>query len=126
MSIIIVDDNRTNLIVLKHLAKGQSDRPVHTFAQSEKARGYLSTSDADLIIVDCEMPGLNGINFISIVRSFQRHNYTPIIMVTRHSEESVRMEALAAGASDFLTKPVKPDEFRNRVKNLLRLTMSEP
>jgi CheY-like chemotaxis protein len=120
--IVIVDDNRTNLIVLKHLAKGNADRPVYTFASSLEARDYLKDSDADIIIVDCDMPNLNGIEFTKVVRSFLRHKSTPIVMVTSHSEDKVREAAISAGVTDFLTKPVNPEEFRGRVRNLLRLT----
>ena len=57
MSIVVVDDSMTNLVVLKHMAKGNSSLPVHTFTKPEIAVEYLSKNGADLIIVDCEMPG---------------------------------------------------------------------
>ena len=121
MSIVIVDDSVTNLIVLKHLAAGQSSEPVRTFSKPEDAKDYLTANAADVVIVDCEMPGINGIDFIAEVRRLRHHANTPSVMVTHQSANEVRMRALAAGATDFLSKPVDAVEFKVRVRNLLRL-----
>jgi DNA-binding response OmpR family regulator len=123
MSIVIVDDSITNLIVLKHLAKTHGERPILTFSNPEGARDYLSCNSADLVIVDCEMPGLDGISFISQMRAFRHHGKTPVLMVTNHREGEVRHAALAAGATEFLSKPVNAAEFKLRLRNLLQLTV---
>ncbi len=122
MSIVIVDDNVTNLVVLKHLAKGQAEQEIHAFTHPEKALDHLAQNRADLVVVDCDMPGLNGIDFTESLRKQHHHSQTPIVMVTAHSEEDVRTRAVAAGVTDFLTKPVNAEEFRLRLRNLLRLT----
>ena len=121
MSIVIVDDSATNLIVLKHLAKSHGERQVLTFVKPEDARDHLSSNKADLLIVDCEMPGIDGISFIREMRRLSQHRETPIIMVTSHSDGAIRHEALSAGATDFLSKPVDANEFKMRVRNLLGL-----
>lgn len=121
MAIVIVDDSATNLIVLKRMAGGQSAVPVIAFSSSKAALDHLVAHTADLIIVDCEMPELGGIELISRVRAVSHHCETPIVMVTHHSASEVRREALAAGATEFLSKPVDASEFKVRVRNLLRL-----
>lgn len=126
MSIVIVDDSMTNLVVLKHLAKAQSDRAVITFSGALAARQHLREHNADLVIVDCEMPELNGIDFISEMRQLPHHAETPVVMVTNHVEREIRLNALAAGATEFLSKPVEANEFKLRVRNLLRLGASSP
>ena len=125
MSIVIVDDNVTNLVVLKHLAGGLSYQPACTFSKSEIARAYLSPNNAMLIVVDCNMPDLSGIDFTPIVRGFLHHRHTPIAMVTSHSEDKIRMKALQSGITDFLSKPVNPVEFRRHLRHLLELTAFE-
>ncbi len=124
MCIIIIDDSPTNLIVLKRLA-GAAKRPVQTFSSSRSAGLFLTTNCADLVIVDCEMPDMNGIELIAAIRTNIHHARTPIVMVTRHSDAELRKQALRAGATDFISKPVDPLEFRVRVTNLLRLTRGE-
>lgn len=121
MSIVIVDDSVTNLIVLKHLAKGHGNHAVTSFTDPVFAKEFLEVAPAELIIVDCEMPGLNGVEFIAAVRLMSRHNETPILMVTHHSDAEIRRNALNAGATDFLSKPVDAAEFKVRVRNLLQL-----
>jgi putative two-component system response regulator len=121
LKIVIVDDSATNLVVLKNLAKNHGEREIITFRVSQEAHDYLAQNTADLVVADCEMPDMDGIRFIDLVRGFEHHRKTPIIMVTSHTEATVRHEALAAGATEFIGKPVDANEFRLRVRNLLAL-----
>lgn len=121
MSIVVVDDSVTTLVVLKHLTAGHSSVPVRTFLSPQEAKDHLTANTADLLIVDCEMPGINGIDFIADIRRLMHHADTPIIMVTHHSASEIRLRAIAAGATAFLSKPVDPLVFKTRVRNLLRL-----
>ncbi|NJO24069.1 MAG: response regulator [Sphingomonadales bacterium] len=121
MSIVVVDDSLTTLVVLKHLMASHASGPIRTFSKPQEAQEFLTAAPADLVIVDCEMPGINGIDFIAGVRRVPHHADTPIIMVTHHSASEIRLRAIAAGATDFLSKPVDPLEFKTKVRDLLRL-----
>lgn len=120
MAIVIVDDSMTNLVVLKHMAKRQSGRPIVLFSDPATALEHLAEASADLIIVDCEMPGMNGVAFIEGVRQMKQHAATPILMVTHHTEPEIRLRALKAGAADFLSKPVIPEELKLRIGHLIK------
>ena len=122
MTIVIVDDSHVNLIVLKNLLNRDSNSRVQTFASSIAARDHLACNAAEMVIVDWDMPDLNGIEFIEEVRRLKHHNDTPIVMVTSSSADTVRKEAMAAGVTDFLSKPFDAGEFRMRIRNLLQLT----
>jgi putative two-component system response regulator len=129
MAVVIVDDSVTNLVVLKSLMASVRSSEIVTFSDSEKAAQYLATHGSDLIIVDYSMPKMNGIEFISTVRRQPHHAETPIVMVTQQSDREVRMRALDVGATDFLSKPVDPSEFKARARNLLKLhgvTLNKP
>lgn len=76
------------------------------------------------MITDYEMPDMNGIEFICAVRSIPELLNVPIVMVTSHDQRSLRREALEAGATDFLPKPIDRDEVRARVTNLLALSQA--
>jgi putative two-component system response regulator len=119
MAIVIVDDSATNLAVLKSLSARIYQGEAKAFIDSELAAAYLADHEADLIVVDYSMPGLNGVDFIRKVRSGPLHRATPIVMVTHSSDQSVRLQAMQAGATDFLNKPVEAIEFKTRVANLL-------
>lgn len=120
MAIVIIDDSMTNLVVLKHMAKSQSGKPAVLFSDAATALEYLSEAEAELIIVDCEMPGMNGVSFIERAREMKKHANTPILMVTHHTDPDVRLRALKAGAADFLSKPVIPEELRLRIGHLIK------
>lgn len=121
MSIVIVDDSVTTLIILKQLAKSNGGLPVVTFSDPKAALAHLENNSAHLVVVDCEMPGMNGIDFITSFRQAPNHQMTPIVMVTQHTDNEVRNKAIEAGATDFLNKPIDASEFKMRLKNLLRL-----
>ena len=125
MSIVIVDDSVTTLVVLKQLAKGMGGLPVVTFSKPSEALSYLSENGAHIVVVDCEMPEMNGIEFIAAVRSNPPHRSTPIVMVTQHSATEIRNRAIEAGATDFLNKPIDAAEFKLRIRNLVRLSGRE-
>lgn len=115
MAIVIVDDSTTNLIVLKSLSAKIYKDETKAFTDSNEAASYLLENPADLVVVDYSMPGLNGVDFIKAVRASPLHQATPIIMVTNSSDMSVRVQAMKAGATDFLNKPVEAIEFKARV-----------
>ncbi|QCK85241.1 response regulator [Phreatobacter aquaticus] len=125
MTIMIVDDTETNLMVLSALVNRLDIDQIQTFKDPRLALVALETGRPDLILVDYMMPGLDGVSFISEVRRRAHLDETPIVMVTTSDQRAVRLEALEAGASDFIHKPVDPAEFKARVRNLLRLAEAQ-
>lgn len=115
MAIVIVDDSTTNLIVLKSLSAKIYKGETKPFTDARDAVAWLETNRAELIVVDYSMPGMNGVEFIAAVRASAINGITPIIMVTNSSDQSVRLQAMKAGATDFLNKPVEAIEFKARV-----------
>lgn len=126
MAIVIVDDSVTNLVVLKHMAKKVSGGGVIMFSDGATALDYLGGASSELVIVDCEMPTMDGVAIVERIRQMEPHSCTPILMVTHYSDPAVRLRALKAGCNDFLSKPVQPEEFRIRVAQLLALTTLVP
>lgn len=125
MSILIVDDSKSNLVVLKRLAMREWDGPIIVESDAREALGHLSDHHCTIIICDYEMPHLNGVDFTRRVRRLKAHSDTPIIMVTSHTEQDVRAEALKAGCTEFLNKPLDPSEFKLRIRNLIRLRTAD-
>jgi DNA-binding response OmpR family regulator len=119
MQIVYVDDDANSLAILNRFTKKFRGTEAMTFTDSTKALTYLTGNKADLIVIDYSMPILNGIDFIRAVRAGTANEKTPIVMVTSSSFESLKSKAMQAGATDFVTKPVKPDEFKTRVLDLI-------
>ncbi|WP_037028419.1 HD domain-containing phosphohydrolase [Psychromonas aquimarina] len=120
--VVIVDDQSTGRMILgKIIQQIADDIKVVDFDDPEKALQWLKDNPADLIVTDYKMPGLNGIEFIKEVRRTRTGEYIPIMMITVVSEKAVRYEALEAGATAFLTRPIDQIECRTSCRNLLKL-----
>lgn len=125
--ITIVDDRLTNLKILERLARSlDQDVEVRTFD-----RAQLALDDAllaphldrlpDLVITDLKMPEIDGSQFIRRFRSLPGCAEVPVIAITAYGDRELRMQALEAGATDFLLSPVDHQEFVVRSRNLLTL-----
>jgi len=119
-TILIIDDQLTSRQILQQLVGSIEDNlSVEAFANPVEALEWSTTKMTDLVLVDYKMPEMNGIEFITRFRTHTSSSHVPVIMVTSIEDRSVRYEALEAGATDFLMKPVDHHECRARCKNLL-------
>ncbi|WP_245937076.1 HD domain-containing phosphohydrolase [Undibacterium pigrum] len=123
--VLIVDDNAVNLLLLATLTESVSGVPAVSFDDPVTAAEWCQSNTPDLILVDYMMPGLDGHDFIRIVRKLPHCVDVPIVMVTTENEKTVRHEALSLGATEFLAKPVDVPECRSRIRNLLALRHSQ-
>ncbi|MDK9695491.1 MAG: response regulator [Siculibacillus sp.] len=119
--VLMVDDNMTNLVLVRHLVTRMEGCEALAFTDPAAALTALEQGDVDIVLVDYRMPEIDGIEFIRRMRAMPRHEHVPIVMVTTVDEREVSIEALEAGATDFLTKPLEPIEFKVRLRNLLTL-----
>jgi putative two-component system response regulator len=125
MDVVIVDDMQINLALLGRLIEQLGVNQTSSFLVPEEALAFCATQVPDLLIVDYLMPGLDGINFIRKFRALPGREDIPVLMVTASDERAVRLEALEAGANDFLSKPLDRTEFFARTRNMLALRRSQ-
>ncbi len=125
MHVLIVDDNAVNLAVFERLVERVSGSRSQSFTEALSALDRCASQTPDLVVVDYMMPGMDGIEFIQRLRGLAGCDEVPVIMVTADHDRDVRQRALEVGATDFLTKPVDHQEFTVRVRNMLRLRMSQ-
>lgn len=121
MQILVIDDNRANLVLIQHLLLKLPDCNPIQFLSPVEAFEWCRTQTPDLVIVDFMMPGMDGIEFTRRFRQLGGNADIPVLMVTANTQMDVRYEALEAGLNDFLTKPINKAEFLPRVKNMLAL-----
>ena len=118
--IVIVDDESTGRTILEKVIQSISDDiRVIGFDSAIKALDWLRANRAELIITDYRMPDINGVEFIKKVRMLAGFDSIPIMMITVVSEKSVRYDALDAGATAFLMRPIDQIECRTSCRNLL-------
>lgn len=121
-SVMIVDDQFVGRKVLEEIVKSiHSLITITSFSDPLKALESVSDHVPDLILVDYKMPQMNGVEFITRFRALQLGEDVPIIMVTILEDRNIRYDALEAGATDFLTRPLDQLECQCRCRNLLSL-----
>ncbi len=121
-SALVVDDER-DIRELLVLTLGRMGLRVSTAANLAEARELLASNPYDLCITDMRLPDGNGIELVSeINRDYPR---TPVAMITAFGSMDLAVEALKAGAFDFVSKPVDLNVLRGLVKHAIELNNSE-
>lgn len=123
--IVVIDDSPITLEVCKRMLARLSGVDVHGFVSPTVALPWACENAADLIVVDYQMPEMDGVEFIERFRKVSHDQAVPIVVLTGHGETEIRRRALELGASDFLQKPADPTEFLARARNLLRMRKAE-
>jgi two-component system response regulator RpfG len=124
--VVIVDDRSTARSLLEGLARTlEPGVIVESYADPLDALAQMQLATPDLIITDYRMPGMDGIEFTRRIRAERRLADVPVIIVTVVEDRQIRYQALENGATDFLTRPIDPQECRARCINLLALRRSQ-
>lgn len=106
-SVLIVDDQYSSVEMLAGIVSTLPGAPrVQSFRDPRQALHYAQTRQQDLVLLDHEMPGMTGLAFLRHLRAFPSYRHVPVVMVTIQSDQQLCIEALEAGATDFLHKPV--------------------
>lgn len=117
--ILIVDDNKTNLtsakLVLNDIYKVT---PVISGAQALK---FLENNTADLILLDINMPEMDGFEVMEKIKANESWSAIPIIFLTADNDAETESRCLEAGALDFIAKPFVPGVMRSRIGRILEL-----
>jgi putative two-component system response regulator len=121
---LLVDDSRSALDFLKRHVEADGTVQVTAFTNPLQAVASAMQRAYDIVLVDYEMPGMDGISFIRELRTFPQFAEIPFVMITSIEDDQVRMKALEAGATDFLPKRPQSLEMQVRLRNLIRLGLA--
>ena len=118
--ILVVDDTEANRILLREMLELEGHRVTLAVDGAEALR-RVAEDTPDLLLLDVNMPGMDGLEVCRRLRTDPATEALPIILVTALAERSHRLEGMAAGANDYLTKPIDRPDLILRVRNALRL-----
>ncbi len=119
-SILVVDDEPDNFDVIEALLASENYE-LHYANCGQDALTCLEKFNPDVILLDMMMPGMNGIEVCQQIELMSQWQAVPIIMVTALSSKEDLARCIAAGADDFINKPVNGLELRARVNSMLRI-----
>ena len=119
--VLVVDDEHYMRKVVRTLLMSIGIRTVYEAADGPAGLELIRSRAPDVVIVDWQMPGLDGAAFVRMVRSPATFPYpdVPIIMLTGHGERSRVIEAVQIGVNEFLLKPVSSKALQSRIVSVL-------
>ncbi len=121
--ILVVDDEPVNLRLLKRVLALQGYDKLTLVSDPYEAVETYPKRRFDLVLLDINMPGMDGFEVLEAIKAHEPDVLPPVIMLTAQHEKSFRLKALSMGVRDFITKPFDCDELLMRVGNLLQLQM---
>jgi PAS domain S-box-containing protein len=125
VNILLVDDRPENLLALEAILEPLGQRLVRALSGTEALRKVL-TEDFACILLDVQMPGLNGFETAKLIKARERSRYIPIIFLTAISkEEEYVFQGYQAGAVDYMFKPFQPDILRSKVMVFVDLYLKQ-
>ncbi len=113
--VLVVDDSKAQRRMMT-LFLARWGYVVSEAASGDEAMVVCANKVVDIVLSDWMMPGMNGVDFCRAFRQLPRQDYGYFILLTSKSEKSAVADGLEAGADDFLTKPVNPDELHARLR----------
>ncbi len=121
-TVLVVDDQSTGRAILEQVVRGiDPDIRVQAFENPQEAIRWAASAPAELVLVDYQMPEMDGIEFVRRLRQLPEYAHVPVVMITVNDSRKVRYSALDAGVTDFLNKPIDARECLARCRNLMTL-----
>lgn len=118
--ILIVDDVEADLQSAVEVLKDSYE--VTARDSGRKALALLQDMQPDLILLDVNMPDMDGYDVMEELKKDRKLNEIPVIFLTSKSDQESEIKGLKMGAMDFVRKPFEPEVMRSRIDKILRLT----
>ena len=120
-NVLIVDDQQSNVQLLEEILKSAgytrvtSTMDPYVVAALHREHGY------DLILLDLQMPGMDGFQVMENLKAIETESYIPVLVIT--AQPAHKLQALLAGAKDFISKPFDLTEVKTRIHNMLEVRL---
>jgi len=119
--ILIVDDQQANVTLLETMLRKAGYRCIISTMDPYAVCALHRDNRYDLILLDLQMPGMNGLQVLEELEKIDTDDYLPVIVITAHS--FYELLALANGAKDFISKPFNLMEVKMRIRNVLEVRL---
>jgi PAS domain S-box-containing protein len=120
-AILIVDDQQTNIKLLEQVLRQAGYTRVTATMDPQQVCALHRAHGYDLILLDLQMPGMDGFQVIESLKTNAADSYLPVLVIT--AQPGHKLRALQAGAKDFISKPFDLVEVRTRIRNMLEVRL---
>ena len=120
-SILIVDDQESNVTLLEALLRQAGYTHVTSTMKPQEVCALHRQNRYDLILLDLQMPGMDGFQLLEALKTNDADGYVPVIVLT--AQPGHKVKALRAGAKDFISKPFDLVEVETRIHNMLEVRL---
>jgi putative two-component system response regulator len=117
--ILIVEDDKVSRELLTRILSSTGFKNIHTAPNANHLNKLYDQVDPDLLILDLNLPGINGFQALQRLREEHPDAFLPVLVISSDDEEHVHLRALASGAKDFLGKPYNRPKVLVRCRNLI-------
>src|SRR3989338_8072614 len=119
--VLIVDDQKANVALLERMLRGAGYVSVTTTTEPGEVCELHRKNRYDLILLDLQMPGMDGFQVMEGLKTNVADGYLPVIVLT--AQPGHKLRALQAGAKDFISKPFDLIEVKTRIHNMLEVRL---
>ncbi|MBC7503281.1 MAG: EAL domain-containing protein [Herminiimonas sp.] len=119
--ILVVDDQTTQVLILQQMLRNAGYAAVTGVTDPYAVCGMHQEQMFDLILLDLKMPGLNGFEVIDLLKTIEKEDYLPVLAIT--TDNDLKLDALQAGAKDFISRPYNLVEVLSRIRNMLEVRL---
>src|ERR671934_1789737 len=119
-NVLIVDDLQEKLLVFQTMLEEVGQNLVMVRSGAEALREVLAREFA-VILLDVNMPDIDGLETAKLIRQYKKSAHTPIIFITAYADEMQTAQGYSLGAVDYILSPVRPDVLRSKVKVFVEL-----
>jgi diguanylate cyclase (GGDEF)-like protein len=119
--ILIVDDEEKNVVLLTTILLEAGYQSVFSTIDSTQVHELHCKNHYDLILLDLQMPNMDGFHVMADLKAAAPEDYLPVIVISAH--EKSKVQALEAGAKDFISKPFDPAEVLMRIRSMLEVRL---
>jgi two-component system chemotaxis response regulator CheY len=116
--VLIIDDSSATRAYIRAALEAEEDMEVTEATSGFDALRILPRSRFDLLLVDINMPNINGLELISFIRRSETHRETPLMIISTEASERDRSRAMQLGADAYLAKPFTADALLAAVRDL--------
>lgn len=116
--VLIIDDSSATRAYIRATLEAEAEMEVTEATSGFDALRILPRSHFDLLLVDINMPNINGLELISFIRRSETHRETPLMIISTEASERDRARAMQLGANAYLAKPFTADALLTAVRAL--------